>query len=136
MTTQPATDRENWPLEHMSPEALLRLSSPFYFVSAVLFPGDLRFHLLDQVCQQFLTFLPGLGVHIAGVFFAVWPDGGVPSFPQMVVDLADTAGAWLAPLTLVGLKGAGGGFAGRSFHGVLGSVLSNSLINFSGSFLC
>ena len=43
--------------------------------------------------------------------------GGVPSFPQMVVDLADTAGAWLAALTLVGLKGAGGGFAGRSVGG-------------------
>ena len=89
----------------------LVLFQPFFF------HGDLRIHLLDQVCQQPLTFLSGLGVHIAGVFFAVWPDGGVPSFPQMVVDLADTAGAWLAPLTLVGLKGAGDGFAGRSVGG-------------------
>ncbi|WP_158099858.1 hypothetical protein [Pseudoflavonifractor sp. An44] len=136
MTTQPATDREKWPLEcklqrpccvsaHLS-----ILFQPFFF------PGDLRFHLLDQVCQHFLTFLSGLGVHITGVFFAVWPDGGVTALPQMVVDLADTAGAWLAPLSLMGLKGAGGGFAGRSFDGVRGSVLSNSLINFSGSFLC
>ena len=83
-----------------------------FFVS-----GDLRFHLLDQACQKFLTLLPGLGVHIAGVFFAVWPDGGVAALPQMIVDLADTAGAWLAALTLVGLKGAGGGFAGRSVGG-------------------
>ena len=100
-----------------------------FFVS-----GDFRFHLLDQVCQQFLTFLSDLGVHIAGVFFAIWPDGGVAALPQMVVDLADTAGAWLAPLTLVGLKGAGDGFAGRSVGGG-GGVLANSLINFPGSFL-
>lgn len=48
----------------------------------------------------------------------------------MVVDLADTAGAWLAALAFVGLKGAGGGFAGRSFSGVQGSVSSNPLIDF------
>ena len=38
LTTQPATDREKWPLETCAPEALLRLSSLFGFVSAVLFP--------------------------------------------------------------------------------------------------
>ena len=48
----------------------------------------------------------------------------------MVVDLADTAGAWLAPLSLMGLKGAGGGFTGRSFGRLRGSVSSNPLIDF------
>ena len=115
LTTQPATDRGKRPLEFVLQRPcgvsahFLLLFQPFFF------PSDLRFHLLDQVCQQCLTFLSGLGVHIAGVFFAIWPDGGVPSFPQMVVDLADTAGAWLAALTLVGLKGAEGRFSGRSF---------------------
>ena len=48
----------------------------------------------------------------------------------MVVDLADTTGAWLAALALVGLKGAGGGFSRRSFDGVRGGAFSNPLINF------
>lgn len=29
------------------------------------------------------------------------------AFPQVVVDLRDTAGAWLAPLSFMGLEGAG-----------------------------
>lgn len=127
MTTQPATDREKMASgAHVS----RGLAASQLWFQPFFFPSDLRFHLLDQVCQQCLTFPSGLSVHIAGVFFAIWPDGGVAALPQMVVDLADTAGAWLAALALVGLKGAGGGFAGRSFSGVRGGVSSNPLIDF------
>ena len=37
-----------------------------------------------------------MGVDIAGVLFAVGPFGGGASFKQVVVDLADTAGAGAA----------------------------------------
>ena len=68
LTTQPATDRGKRPLEFVLQRPcgvsayFLLLFQPFFF------PSDLRVHLLDQVCQQCLTFLSGLGVHIAGVF--------------------------------------------------------------------
>ena len=53
-----------------------------------------------------------MGIDVAGVLFAVRPDGGIPPFPELLIDLGDTARASLAPLALVGLKCAGGGFPG------------------------
>ena len=50
------------------------------------------------------------------MFFTVRPDGGVAAFPEMIVDLADTAGAWFAALPLVWLKGAGIRFSGSNFR--------------------
>ena len=52
-----------------------------------------------------------MGVDVAGVLFAVWPDGGIPPFPEFLIDLGDTARASLAPLTFVSLEGAVGGFS-------------------------
>ena len=47
----------------------------------------------------------------------------------MIVDLADTPGAWLAALALVGLKGAEGGFSGSGFRFCFRSFLPNSLVD-------
>ena len=62
-------------------------------------------------------------------FFAVRPDGGIPALPEMIVDLADTAGTGLAPLAFVGLKGAGSRLSGRSFRFCLCGFPSNSLVD-------
>ena len=69
--------------------------------------SDLRPHLLDQHGQLFLTFPFCFGIHISGYAPAV-DNGGVAAFPQVVVDLADAAGARFAALSFAGLKGAGG----------------------------
>lgn len=63
------------------------------------------------------------------MFFAVRPDGGVPSLPKVIVDLNDAAGAWFAPLPFVGLKGAGSRFSGSSFYFSLRLCLSNPLVD-------
>ena len=57
---------------------------------------NLCLHLYDQRLQLLLALLTGVSVDIAGVLFAVGPFGGVASFKQVVVDLADTAGAGAA----------------------------------------
>ena len=59
--------------------------------------------------------LPVMGINIAGPLHPVRPHRRVPPFPQVVIDLADTAGARFAPLSLVGLEGAGGWFLGGGF---------------------
>ena len=64
-------------------------------------------------------------VDIPGQAGAVWEPGGVPTFPQVFVDLGDTAGAGLAALSFVGLEGGGGWVSG-----------SNSLLCFSRSRFC
>lgn len=80
-------------------------------VQPLLFSGDLHFHLEDHLRQQPLTVLSGLGVDVAGMLFAVRPDGGVAALPQVVIDLCDASGAWLATFTLVRLEGAGSGLS-------------------------
>ena len=45
------------------------------------------------------------------MLFAVRPDGGVAALPQVVIDLCDASGAWLAALALVRLEGAGSGLS-------------------------
>ena len=79
----------------------------------LLLGGDLRFHFSNHFRQQLFAFLLAVGIDVAGVLFAVRPDGGIPPFPELLIDLGDTARASLAPLALVGLKCAGGGFPGR-----------------------
>ena len=53
-----------------------------------------------------------MSVNVAGVLLVVWPDRGVPPFPELFVNLGDTARTSFAPLSLVGLEGAGGRFPG------------------------
>ena len=72
--------------------------------------GDLLFHLDDQVCQLLFTFLFAVGVDIPGVATAVGEPWGIPSFPEVFVDLADASGAGFAALPFVGLEGGGSRF--------------------------
>ena len=75
---------------------LLPLRSLWRKCTFRLLPPQLRefgFHLDDQHLQFFLALLAGVGVDIAGVFLAVGPFGGIAAFKEMVVDLADAAGA-------------------------------------------
>ena len=74
--------------------------------------GDRRFHLNDQFCQFLLTFLLAVGVDITGEAAAVGEPGGVSTFPEVFIDLADAPGAGFAALPLVGLEGGGVGFLG------------------------
>lgn len=73
----------------------------------VCFHGsDLLLHLPNQLGKLLLTFLFGGGIDIADHTLSI-DGGGVAAIPEMVVNLADTAGAGLAALTLVGLEGGG-----------------------------
>ena len=98
-------------------------------VQPLLFSGDLRFHLENHLRQQPLTVLSGLGVDVAGMLFAVRPDGGVAALPQVVIDLCDASGAWLATFTLVRLEGAGSGFLCGGFCLRFELSLANPLVN-------
>ena len=69
------------------------------------FSGDSRFHLNDQFCQLLLTFFLAVGIDIPGEAAAVGESGGIPSFPEVFVDLADASGAGFAALAFVGLEG-------------------------------
>ena len=117
LTTQQATDREKWVSEGVLPlETRCFLVRLFFLPQPFFFRGDLYLHLLNEFGQQPLAFFSGLCIDIAGVFFTVRPDGRVAAFPEMIVDLADTAGAWFAALPLVWLKGAGSRFSGSNFR--------------------
>ena len=65
---------------------------------------DLCLHLHNQYFQLLPTLLAGVGVDIAGVLFAVGPFGRVAAFKQVVVDLADAAGARPALAAHIGLE--------------------------------
>ena len=54
-----------------------------------------------------LTFFLAVCVDITGEASAVGEPWGVPAFPQIFVDLADTPGAGFAALPFVGLEGGG-----------------------------
>ena len=85
------------------------------FLFCLFFPGgDFRLHFPDQFCQFFLTLRLRFGVDVPGHALAV-DDGGVAALPQMAVDLADASGTRFAPLSLVGLEGAGGWLLGGGF---------------------
>ena len=77
--------------------ALTQIHQPLCF-------RNLCLHLHDQHLQLFLALLAGVGVDITGVLFAVGPFGRVAAFKQMVVDLADTAGARPALAAHIGLE--------------------------------
>ena len=65
---------------------------------------ELGFHLDDQHPQLLLTFLAGVDVDIAGVLFTIGPLGRVAPLEEMVVDLADAAGAGSALAAHIGLE--------------------------------
>ena len=101
LTTEEATDRKNQGSGGAIPPEPCAFSASLW----VCFHGDnLLLHFPNQLGQFFLTFLLGTGVDVAGHAFSA-DGGGVAAFPEMVVDLADTAGAGLAALALVGLEG-------------------------------
>ena len=52
---------------------------------------QLPLHLDNQRRQLLLALLTGMGVDVAGVFFAVDLLGRVAALPQVVIDLADAA---------------------------------------------
>ena len=80
-----------------SPITLTQILQPLCFCNLVL-------HLQNQHLQFLLALLAGMGVNIAGVFFTVGPFRGVAAFKQVIVDLADAAGARLALAAHVGLE--------------------------------
>ena len=122
LTTEQATDRKKPGLR-----GRFALGGPFTqygrfsrstcrtFLFCLFFSGgDLCLHFPDQFCQLFLTLGFRLRVDVPAHAPAV-DDGGVAALPQMAVDLADASGTRFAPLSLVGLEGAGGWFLGCRF---------------------
>ena len=80
--------RKSRPPELFVPEAgILLLTCLFAEVQPLLFSGNLRFYLLYHLCQQLFALLFAVGVDVAWMLFAVWPDGGVAALPEFVVDL-------------------------------------------------
>ena len=73
--------------------------------------GDLLFHLDDQFCQFLLTFFFAVGVDISCEATTAGEPGGIPSFPQVLIDLADAPSAGFATLSFVGLEGGGSWFS-------------------------
>lgn len=70
-----------------------------------------------------------MGINVAWTLLPIGPDRGVPALPQMVVDLGDAARACFAPLTLVGLEGAGGGLSGRCSSFCQGISFADPLVD-------
>ena len=100
-------------LPHIGSDGFLLLTDPVWDslqASALLDGLDLRLHLLDQPRQERLAFLPRFGVHIAGVFLAVRPHGGVAALPAVLADLRDTSGARLPFPSDIGLECGHGPF--------------------------
>ena len=65
---------------------------------------DLRLHLHDQGLEILLALLASVGIDIAGVLFTIGPLGRVAPLEEVVVDLADAAGAGSALAAYVGLE--------------------------------
>ena len=87
---------------------------------------------MDQLGQFLLTFLLGGCVDIPGHALSV--DGGrVAALPQMVVDLADAAGAWLPALAFVGLEGGRSGLRRLNILFLSGFRFCDSSVNLGGS---
>lgn len=79
---------------------------PHFPALSVFSGGDLCLHFPDQFCQLFLTLGFRFRVDIPGHALSI-DDGGVSALPEVVIDLADTAGARLAALAFVGLEDGG-----------------------------
>ena len=98
----------------MSPLLCLCLFLGFGWGAFLFILRDLLFHLHEQLLQLFLARLPSVGVHVSRVLLAVWPDGRVAAFEQVVAQLADAAGAGPAHAAAVGclksvMRGGSGG---------------------------
>ena len=65
------------------------------------------------------------------MLFAVRPDGGVASLPQVVVDLSDAPGAWFTAFPFVRLEGAGSELPGCGSRLRRGLDLADSLVDFT-----
>ena len=78
--------------------------------------GNFSFHLDDQFCQFLFAFFLAVGVDISGEAGAVGKFGRVPSFPQVFINLADTAGAGFTALTFAGAEGGWGRFPWRCVY--------------------
>lgn len=100
LTKEQATDRKTQGSGGIAPPEPCVFSASL----CLCFPcSDLLLHLLNQLGKLFLTLFLCFGIYILSHALSV--DGrGVPSFPEVFVDLADTAGAGLAALPLVGEK--------------------------------
>ena len=81
-------------------------SGSFYGHKLFLIRSDFLLHFLDHYRQFFFAFFPGFGVDIAGDSLAVGISGRVFSFPEVVAQLVDAAGACLTVLAFVRLKAA------------------------------
>lgn len=95
----------------------------------LLFCGNFRFHLENHFRQLFFAFIFTVGVGVPGMFFAVRPDGGVASLPQMIVDLSDAPGAWFTAFPFVRLEGAGSELPGCGSRLRCGLDLADPLVN-------
>jgi len=88
----------------MTPLPCLCLFLGFGWGAFLLLLCDLLFHLHDQLLQLLLALLPRVGVHVSCMLPAVGPDGRVAAFEQVVVELANTAGAGPAHAAAVGFE--------------------------------
>ena len=78
--------------------------------------GNFCFHLDDQFCQFLFAFFLAVGVDISCEAASIGEPRGVPSFPQLFVDLADAAGAGFAALPFVGQEGRWSRFSWRCVY--------------------
>ena len=132
LTTEQATDRKNQGSGGAIPPEPCAFSASLW---VCFHGGNLLLHFPNQLGQFFLTFLLGTGVDVAGHAFSA-DGGGVAALPEVVVDLADTAGAGLAALALVGLEGEGGGFLGAVSTSWAASLLAIPRSILAAAVLC
>lgn len=93
--------------------------------------GDFLLHLLDQLGQLFLTLFLCFGIYIPSHALSI-DNGRVSAFPEVFADLADTAGAGLAALALVGLEGGGRRVSWHRVNFLGGFAFDNSTVYLSG----
>ena len=128
LTTEEATDRKNQGSGGIAPPEPCAFSASLW---VCFHGGNLLLHFPNQLGQFFLTFLLGTGVDVAGHAFSA-DGGGVAAFPEVVVDLADTAGAGLAALALVGLEGGGRRDSWRRVNLLGGFTFGDPTVDLSG----
>ena len=131
LTTEQATDRKIELRRCYRAGALCVSAGLFLFFHG----SNLLLHLPDEGGQLFFTFLLGRGVDVPGHALSV-NGRGVAALPEVVVDLADTAGAGLAALALVGLEGEGGGFLGAVSTSWAASLLAIPRSILAAAVLC
>ena len=93
--------------------------------------GDFLLHLLDQLGQLFLTLFLCFGIYIPSHALSI-DNGRVSAFPEVFADLADTAGAGLAALALVGLEGGGRRDSWRRVNLLGGFTFGDPTVDLSG----